>query len=130
MRALAIVVGEVGCEDSPQTALAEDHDVVETLAADRADQALNEGVLPGRARRLKTSSMAHTFEAVAEGGAVDAVAVAYQVLRRAGFWERLDNLLSGPGGGRKLGHVEMQDASAIVRQHDENVEHERSRSGP
>src|ERR1022692_1193930 len=84
MRARAIVVGEVGCEDSLQMALAEYDHMVETLAADRADKALNEGVLPGRARRAQDFLDAHSCESVAEGAAVDPVAVAHQVRRRAG----------------------------------------------
>jgi hypothetical protein len=43
-------------------ALAEDDDVVETLAADRADQALDEGVLPGRVRRAQDLLDAHASE--------------------------------------------------------------------
>ena len=92
-----------------------EHDhMVEALAADRADKALNEGVLPGRARRAQDFVDAHCCESVAEGAAVDPVAVAHQVLRRAGFGERLDDLLGGPSGGWMLGHVEMQDTSAVV----------------
>jgi hypothetical protein len=34
-------------------ALAEDDHVVETFAVDRSDQSLDEGVLPGRARRAQ-----------------------------------------------------------------------------
>ena len=49
MRAGAMVVVEVGREKSPKVALTEDDDVVEALAPYRADQALDEGVLPGRA---------------------------------------------------------------------------------
>ena len=103
-------------------ALAEDDYVVETFAADRADQALNEGVLPGRARRAQDFLDAHASEPVAEGVAVDSIAISHQVLRHTVFLERLDDLVSGPGVGRMLRHVEMQDTSALMRQHDEDVE--------
>src|SRR5260370_39755059 len=104
-------------------ALAEDDHVVETLAADRSDQSLDEGVLPGRARRAQDFLDAHACEPVAEGVAVDSIAISHQVLRYAVFWELFADLLSGPGGGRMLRHVEMQDQSAVVRQHDDDVEH-------
>src|SRR5450432_3071082 len=122
-----MVVDEIGREDSPQMAHAEDDHVVEAIAADRADQALDERVLPGRAWRAQDFLEAHACEPVAEGGAVDPVAVAQQVPRRAGFGERLDDLLGGPGGGRMLRHVEVQDTSAVVRQYDEDVEHAKGR---
>jgi hypothetical protein len=53
----AIVVDEVGYEESPQKAFTEDDDMVEALAPCRADQALDEGVLPEARGALKTSSM-------------------------------------------------------------------------
>jgi hypothetical protein len=70
-------------------ALAEHDHMVETLAADRADKALNEGVLPGRVRGAQGFLDAHSCESVAEGAGVDSVAVTHQVLRRAAFGERL-----------------------------------------
>jgi len=70
MRARAMVVGEVGCEDSPRMALAEHDHMVETLAADRADKALNEGVLPGRVRGAQGFLDAHSCESVAAEGEI------------------------------------------------------------
>ena len=105
MRAGAMVVVEVGREKSAEVALTEDDDVVEALAPYRADQSLDEGVLPGRAGRAQDFLDAHAGEAVAEDCAVDPVAVTHDVLRCGGFGERLDDLLGGPGGGRMFGHV-------------------------
>jgi len=42
-----VVVREVASQDVTQVALAQDEDMVETLAPDRADEPLREGVLPG-----------------------------------------------------------------------------------
>jgi len=49
MRSGAMVVVEVGRENSAEMALTEDDDVVEALTPHRADQSLDEWVLPGRA---------------------------------------------------------------------------------
>jgi len=49
VRAPQVVVGEVVAQMAPKSAFVPDDDVVETLAADRADQALDERILPGRA---------------------------------------------------------------------------------
>jgi len=48
MRARSMVVVDVRGEDAAQMALVEDHDLVETLAANRTDHALDVGVLQGR----------------------------------------------------------------------------------
>ena len=47
VRARLVVIGEVVGQDSAQVSFAEHEDVVETLAPDRTDQALREGILPG-----------------------------------------------------------------------------------
>jgi hypothetical protein len=49
MRAGALVVFDVRGQDATQMALVEDYDVIQTLAADRTDHALDVSVLPGRA---------------------------------------------------------------------------------
>src|SRR5450631_1684667 len=108
-------------------ALAEHDDVVETLTADRSYQALEEGVLPRRARGAHDLLDVHTCEPVAEGRAVDAVAIPHQVLRCAVIWERFDDLLRSPSSGRVVGDVEMQDAAAIVGQDDKDVEDAKGR---
>ena len=89
MRSGAMVVVEVARENSAEMALTKDDDVVEALAPYRAYQSLDEGVLPGRARRARDFLDAHSCESVAEGAGVDSVAVTHQVLRRAAFGERL-----------------------------------------
>lgn len=44
MRARAVVVDEVGCEESAQIASAEDDHVVEAISADGSDQSLDERI--------------------------------------------------------------------------------------
>src|SRR5207247_8932329 len=46
-----VVVREVAREGAAQVLFAEDDDVIETLAPDRADEALREGILPRAVRR-------------------------------------------------------------------------------
>jgi len=50
VRPRSLVVRHVGPQNPTKVALIEDDDVVQTLAADRADNALDVGILPGRAR--------------------------------------------------------------------------------
>ena len=53
---------------------------------------------------------------------INAVAVAEEIGRRGVVRQGVDELLSGPGGGGVLGHVEVDDAPAVMGEHDENEE--------
>jgi hypothetical protein len=118
----AVVVNEVGREDSVQMALAQDDYVVETLTADRSDQALDEGVLPRGTGCAHDLVDAHAFEAVAKGRAVNAVAIPHQILGGVVVGECFDDLLCGPSGRGMLGDVEVQYASAVMGDDKEDKE--------
>jgi hypothetical protein len=75
-----MVIGEVPGQDSAQVSFAEDKHVVETLAADRTDQALGEGVLPGAVPRCENFLDPQALHAVVvEVLAVDLVAIAQEI---------------------------------------------------
>src|SRR5713226_10448927 len=76
VRTRAVIVAEVAAQTTTQVSLIQDDDVVEQFAADRADHALGEGVLPGRARSGKDLDEADAFHASPKLAAVDAVAIA------------------------------------------------------
>ncbi len=58
--------------------------------------------------------------------AVDGVTIAQKIGRRGVVREGVHDLLGGPVGGGMLGDVEVHDAPAMVREHDENEEHAQS----
>jgi len=51
MGARPVIVGEVAGQDAAQVAFAENQNVIQTLASDRADEPLGERILPGAKRR-------------------------------------------------------------------------------
>src|SRR4029450_433897 len=59
----------------------------------------------------------------------DAVPIAEEIRRRGVVREGIDDLLSGPGSGRMLGHVEVEDAAAVVGEHDKDEEDAQLRGG-
>ena len=67
----AVVIREVASQDVAQVALAQDEDVVETLAPDRADQAFREGILPRASGGREDLLDPHALHALAEGVPVD-----------------------------------------------------------
>jgi hypothetical protein len=70
-------------------ALVEDHDVIQALAANRADHALDVRVLPGGSRRRDDLLDPYRFDRIAEVGAIRCIAIAQQIERssvpRKGF---------------------------------------------
>src|SRR5438876_10813706 len=77
-----------------QVAFVEHDDEIEAFAANRADDALGEGILPGSARRDDDLANAHALDPALEVSAVDGVAIAEQVSGAGLVRERVDDLLS------------------------------------
>ena len=117
-----VVVDEVRGQDTAQVPLAENDNVVQALAPNRTDESLREGVLPRAMRGRENLTDSHVFHPLPEGVAVDCVAVAEEVGRCGVLREGVHDLLGGPVGGGALGHVEVDDAPAMVSEHDENEE--------
>ena len=76
-----VIVREVAGQRAAQVQFAEDKDVIQALAPDRADDPLREGVLPRTVRRRQNFTDANALHALAERGAVDRVAIAEEVGR-------------------------------------------------
>src|SRR5436190_1879893 len=114
MRASPVIVGEVAGQNAPQVALAENQNVIQTLAPDRADEPLREGILPRAVRRREDFLDPHALHSVAKLLAVDLVTVAQEIGGRGVVREGVHDLLGGPAGGGVLGHVEGDDATAGV----------------
>ena len=129
MGARLMVIGEVAGQDAAQVSFAEDEDVIQTLAPDRTDEALGERILPRAVRRRENFLDPHALHAVPERLAIDLVTIAEEVGRRGVVREGVDDLLGGPGGGGMLGDVEVDDAPAMVGEHDEDEQHAQARGG-
>ena len=67
MCAASVVIVKVRRQHTAQVTLIEDDDVIETFAADRADDALDVGVLSRRSRRGDDLFDGHRLDTVAEG---------------------------------------------------------------
>ena len=76
-----VIVREVAGQRAAQVQFAEDKDVIQALAPDRADDPLREGVLPRTVRRRQNFTDANALHALAERGPVDRVAIAEEVGR-------------------------------------------------
>ena len=100
--------------------LIEDDDVVQTLAADRANDAFDIGILPGRARCRADSGETEGLDRPTECPVEGPVAVVEEEPRVRVVGESLAELLSGPRGRGVLRHIDMQDAPPVVGQDNED----------
>src|SRR5215203_4533847 len=98
VRPRPLVIRNVGPKDPTKMPLIEDDEVVQTLAADRADDAFDVGILPRRARcgadGRETEGLDRPTERCVEGR----VAVVEEEPRVRVVGEGLAELLSGPCG--------------------------------
>src|SRR5205807_4520425 len=66
-----VIVREGAPQGTAQVPVAEDEDVIQTLASDLADEPLGERILAGGERRRQDFTDAHALHALAEGVAVE-----------------------------------------------------------
>ena len=123
MGSRAVIVVEVGSQDSLQVDLVENDDPIQALATDGSDHAFAIWILPRRSRRDWHFVDTQVLDACPEGVSVGVVAVSDHVSRSFVEWKRVHYLLSRPLG-RGIGRdVEVNHASTIVAKDDETVQH-------
>ena len=91
-----MIVIDILAKESPQVLLVENNHVIETLAANTADDPFDVRALPRRARRRQDLLDAEPGDAPAEVPTVDLVAIPYQVTRRGVPGKGIDHLLRRP----------------------------------
>ena len=109
-----MVVMEVVAEEPVQVSLVEDDDLVQALAANTPDAALDKRILPGPPRCSEHFFDTHAFKARLEGLAVHAIAIPDQEARRSFPKERFADLVGGPQRGGVLGYVEAHEPAPGV----------------
>ena len=129
MRAGGVVVREVPAQQTAEVPFVDHDDVIEAFPTNRADDALGEGILPGRPRRDKDLAYPQAFHPPYEHIPVDGIPIAEQVLGRGLFREAFDQLVGGPGGGGVVGDVDMHEFSAVVLKNQEPEEQAKGERG-
>src|SRR5208337_3265968 len=109
-------------------ALVDDHDLVEAFTTNRADDALDVGILPGRSWRRNDLFDSHDPSPLLKAFPIRRVAVAQQVAWRGVPRKCLGDLTGEPTCGRMLGDVQMEDFPSSVAEDDAHVE-QTKRSG-
>jgi hypothetical protein len=117
-----VVVREVRAKHASQVAFAEHDDEIEAFVANRTDDVLGEGILPGSARGDDDLANAHALDPALEVGAVDGIAITEQVSGAGLVRERVDDLLGRRRGGGLVGDADVGEFSAIVAEYHEAEE--------
>ena len=93
--------------------------MIEALSAYRADQSLNERILPKGSRSGYDLLDTHVLDPLAEEVAVDGIAIAYQEAGRYLFGKRFDHLLGRPLRRSMRSGVTVDDHAAVMAEYDE-----------
>ena len=102
--------------------LAQDDDVVHTLAPDRSDQPFGKPILPRRGRCCRLVPDAHGAQSVRDDGSIDAIPIANEVARRFIPGECLGYLTRNPFRRRMSCYIDPDQVSSVQSEDDEDIE--------
>src|SRR5215469_17124950 len=97
--------------------------MIQAVTPDGSDQPFHVGPLPWTCWRAEDFLDAHASDSLLELTPIDLVTIAQQVAWCGIFGKRLYHLLSCPTSRRMLRHVEVNDAPAMMSQHDKHEQH-------
>jgi hypothetical protein len=118
-----VIVNEVAPQVAAQPAFVPHDDVIEARASEGADHAFHERILPRRPRRREHFVDAQLLNRTPRIRSIDPITIPDEEARRAVPGPRLAELLCGPRRRRMRRDVHVDDAAAVMRQHDEHEQH-------
>lgn len=123
MGARPMRVEDVSGQQAAQMRLAQDDDVIQTLAAEGSDQSLRVRMLPGTGRGRHDVRDAHAGDAAPEHVAVDRVTIPHEPSRRGVVGKGFNDLLRRPCGRGRGCDRQVDDSSALVREQHDDEQH-------
>src|SRR6266704_5686103 len=117
-----VIVGSILPQNPAQMGLAQDDNMVYTLAPDRSDQPFGKAVLPRRGWCNRLVSDAHGAQSTFNGSAVDAISITDEVVRSLIPGERLRYLPCDPFCCRICRDVDPDEVSTVQPNDDEAIE--------
>ena len=119
--AAPVIILEKSLQMMGQAGAVEDDDVVQTFAANRANDPFHVGPLPRRPWSRQYLFDSHDFHLLYELLAEDPVPIPQEIAGCRLSREGLPELVRRPFCGRVGGDAEVENASAVVRQHQKHV---------
>ena len=115
MTAAIVIVGEIGSKSCPKRCLIDSRNVVETISADRSNQALNIWALPGRSGCDKHLTDPHVLQLPLNDLAVNAISIPNNISRSRVIGKSVKKLLGDPFRGWMRRNVEVNYAAPLMR---------------
>src|SRR4030081_3685268 len=109
-----IIIGGISASDPAQVRFAKHDHVVETFAADRADEPLDVSILPGRSWCDRMVPNAHCTDPLQEDRTIRGVSIPNEISRRVVPRERLGDLARDPLRGWVCRHAKRYPKSSSV----------------
>src|SRR5215203_4423313 len=122
MRSDFIVIKSIGSQDAAQMRLAQDDQMIHTLAPDRSDQSFGKAVLPRRGWRRRFVPDAHGAHSSCNDGAIDPTPITNQGARSLVPGECLGELARDPFRRRTCCDVDPDQISTVQTDNDEGIE--------
>src|SRR6202165_2307381 len=123
MRSNAVVIGRIVFQNSAQMCLAQNDDVIQTLAPDRSDQPFGKAILPRRGWGNGLVPDAPGTQAARDDNAIDSIPISDHIARSHVPGKRLGYLTCNPLRRRVGCDVTPDEISAIKPSNHEAVEH-------
>src|SRR4029434_1102625 len=101
----------------------ENHEMVQAISPNRADQALDVRILPRALRRCEDFLHVQRRNPQSNLVAVDSIPIANDIRRRIPLGKSLDDLLGGPGCRGMLSDIEMQHLATTMFQYDKHEQY-------
>src|ERR1700686_5057220 len=117
-----IIIGGISPEGPAQVRFAKHDHVVETFAADRADESLNVSILPGRSGCDRMVPNAHCTDPLREDWTIRGVSIPNEIPRRVVPRERLGDLARDPLRGWVCRHAKRHPKPSSVAHNDKTIQ--------
>ncbi len=117
MSARALIIVKITSKNLAQTRLVEHDEMIQALAPNGPDQALNVKRLPWTSRSDEDFCRPHFSDALAEGFAVDSVTIPEEEARSCIPRKSLCELLCRPSSRGMSSHIEMHHSTPLMGQH-------------
>src|SRR5262245_36615479 len=122
MRARVVIIVEVTSQGSAQLVFTDDDQMIETLSANRADDAFRVWILEGRSRRGDHLFDLHPLYSQSKFFPVNLISIPEQIARRRVFREGFDDLSGRPFCRGMLCNIEVDDLTSVMQQDYETVQ--------
>lgn len=127
MRSIIVMVVDIHCHKAFQMALVKHNHMVEQIAAAVADEPLSHAVLPRAFEGSTDRIYAEDFSRCHYLGVESGIAVVNQISRRGVIRKGVAQLLRYPRAGWMPGHIEVQDAPPVMRNHKEAIQNSKGK---